>query len=88
VVPKKQAESMVSALTSKGLPFGYFLFEDEGHGFRKEDNIRRAIEAELYFFSSLVFGSQIDVKAITFKLVFRSGTKSTAFTEAPHTPFL
>jgi dipeptidyl aminopeptidase/acylaminoacyl peptidase len=29
--------------------------EGEGHGFRKAENIKRALEAELYFYSK-VFG--------------------------------
>jgi dipeptidyl aminopeptidase/acylaminoacyl peptidase len=55
VVPPAQAEIMVEALQSKGLPHAYLAFEGEGHGFRKEENIRRALEAELFFYSR-IFG--------------------------------
>jgi dipeptidyl aminopeptidase/acylaminoacyl peptidase len=53
VVPPSQAELMISALRFKRLPFAYVAFEDEGHGFRQADNIRRAAEAELFFYSRI-----------------------------------
>jgi len=55
VVPPSQAELMVEALQRNGVPYSYIAFEGEGHGFRQADNIRRASEAVLYFFSR-VFG--------------------------------
>jgi dipeptidyl aminopeptidase/acylaminoacyl peptidase len=51
VVPPSQAEIMVEALRRNRVPFAYLAFEGEGHGFRKEDNIRRSLEAMFYFFS-------------------------------------
>jgi dipeptidyl aminopeptidase/acylaminoacyl peptidase len=51
VVPPSQAETMISALRAKNLPFAYVAFPSEGHGFREAANIRRSIEAELYFYS-------------------------------------
>ena len=55
IVPPNQAELMVNALREKGLPVAYLTFEGEQHGFRQAANIRRALEAELYFYSR-VFG--------------------------------
>ena len=55
VVPPNQAEMMVEALRTKGLPVAYVPFEDEQHGFRRSENIRRSAEAELYFYAQ-VFG--------------------------------
>lgn len=55
VVPPNQAELMVEALRTKGLPVAYLAFEGEGHGFRRAENIKRTLEAELYFYSR-VFG--------------------------------
>ena len=55
IVPPNQAEMMVDALRAKGLPVAYVPFEGEQHGFRKAENIKRALEAELYFYSR-VFG--------------------------------
>jgi dipeptidyl aminopeptidase/acylaminoacyl peptidase len=51
VVPPAQAESVVAALRAKKLPFAYLAFEGEQHGFRKAENIQRALEAELYFYA-------------------------------------
>jgi dipeptidyl aminopeptidase/acylaminoacyl peptidase len=63
VVPPSQAEIMVEALRRNGIPFAYLGFEGEGHGFRKEDSIRRAHEAVVYFFSK-VFGFDTDAEPI------------------------
>jgi dipeptidyl aminopeptidase/acylaminoacyl peptidase len=54
VVPPNQTELMVAALKERGIPVGYFLFEGESHGFRRAETIRRALEAELAFFATLV----------------------------------
>jgi dipeptidyl aminopeptidase/acylaminoacyl peptidase len=50
IVPPAQAELIVSALRSREIPHAYLLFEGEGHGFRKAENIVRALEAELSFY--------------------------------------
>lgn len=55
IVPPNQAELMVDALRKKGLPVAYLLFEGEQHGFRQSQNIKRALDAELYFYSR-IFG--------------------------------
>lgn len=55
VVPPNQAEMIVAALAAKGIPHAYLLFEGEQHGFRKAENIIRALEAELWFYGR-VFG--------------------------------
>ncbi len=55
VVPPNQAESMVAALQEKGLPVAYLLFDGEGHGFRRAENVQRALEAEFSFYAQ-VFG--------------------------------
>jgi dipeptidyl aminopeptidase/acylaminoacyl peptidase len=55
VVPPAQSESMVQALRSRGIPVAYLAFEGEGHGFRRQENIQRSLEAELLFYSQ-VFG--------------------------------
>ena len=58
VVPPNQAELMLEALRVKGLPVAYVPFEGEQHGFRKAENIKRSLDAELYFYSQ-VFGFEI-----------------------------
>ncbi len=55
VVPPNQAELMVDALRRNGLPVAYMPFEGEQHGFRMAGNIKRSLEAELYFYSR-IFG--------------------------------
>jgi dipeptidyl aminopeptidase/acylaminoacyl peptidase len=58
VVPPNQAEKMVEAVRTKKLPVAYLTFEGEQHGFRKAENIKRVLEAELYFYSK-VFGFEL-----------------------------
>jgi dipeptidyl aminopeptidase/acylaminoacyl peptidase len=58
VVPPNQAEKMVEAVRAKKLPVAYLTFEGEQHGFRKAENIKRVLEAELYFYSR-VFGFEL-----------------------------
>jgi dipeptidyl aminopeptidase/acylaminoacyl peptidase len=57
IVPPNQAEMMVKAIRQKGLPVEYILFKDEQHGFRQAQNIKRALDAELSFYSSLMVKS-------------------------------
>ena len=49
------SDMIVDALKQKGVPVAYVLFEGEQHGFRKAENINRALEGELYFYAR-VFG--------------------------------
>ncbi|MDY6807269.1 MAG: S9 family peptidase [Cyanobacteriota bacterium] len=58
VVPPNQAEMMVEVLKQKGLPVAYVAFEGEQHGFRRSENIKRALEGEFYFYSR-VFGFEL-----------------------------
>jgi len=55
LVPPDQAERMYAAVCAKKIPVAYLLFHGEQHGFRRSENIHRALEAELYFYSK-VFG--------------------------------
>jgi dipeptidyl aminopeptidase/acylaminoacyl peptidase len=55
VVLPNQAEMMVAALRAKGVPVAYVPFPGEQHGFRKAENIKRALEGELYFYGR-IFG--------------------------------
>jgi dipeptidyl aminopeptidase/acylaminoacyl peptidase len=55
VVPPDQAEKMYAAMAARGLPVALVVFAGEGHGFRRAENIRRALEAELDFYGQ-VFG--------------------------------
>ncbi|MFN2196531.1 MAG: S9 family peptidase [Anaerolineales bacterium] len=59
VVPPNQAETLVAALRENGIPVAYIAYEGEGHGFRKGKNIKRTLDAELYFYQK-VFGIPVD----------------------------
>ena len=67
VVLPDQAEAMVEALRKKGLPVAYITFHDEGHGFRKGENIKKMLEAELYFYSK-IFGFELPEKIEPIKI--------------------
>ena len=58
VVPPNQAETMFDAVRKKGLPVAYVPFEGEQHGFRRAENIKRALDAEHYFYSK-IFGFEL-----------------------------
>lgn len=58
VVPPNQAETMVDVLKAKGLTVEYVVFPDEQHGFRKAENIKRAITDEFRFYAQ-VFGFEL-----------------------------
>lgn len=53
IVPPNQAQMMVEVLRKKGLPVAHVEFEGEQHGFRRAENIKTAIDGELYFYSKI-----------------------------------
>jgi dipeptidyl aminopeptidase/acylaminoacyl peptidase len=54
VVPPAQSEIIVEALAERRIPHAYLLFEGEGHGFRKAENIVASLEAELSFYAQIL----------------------------------
>ena len=58
VVPPSQALAMASAVRGKGLPVALVMFEGEGHGFRRAENIQASVEAAASFFGQ-VFGFDV-----------------------------
>jgi dipeptidyl aminopeptidase/acylaminoacyl peptidase len=58
VVPPAQSELMVNALRLKKIPVAYLLFDHEQHGFRIAQNIKRSLEAEMYFYAK-IFGFEV-----------------------------
>ncbi|MBW0114351.1 S9 family peptidase [Pseudonocardia abyssalis] len=54
IVPPAQSEMIVDALRAKGVPVAYLLFDGEQHGFRRAENIRRALDAELSFYAQVL----------------------------------
>ncbi len=55
IVPPDQSARMAQAIREKGIPVALLEFEGEQHGFRRAENVQRALEAELYFYGR-VFG--------------------------------
>jgi len=53
IVPPNQARMMFDALRTKGIPVALVEFAGEQHGFRRAENIKRAMDAELYFYSRI-----------------------------------
>ncbi|KAJ2723140.1 Esterase lipase thioesterase active site [Coemansia sp. Benny D115] len=54
VVPPNQATLMADALRKKGVAVALVEFAGEQHGFRQAANIKRALEAQLYFFGKVL----------------------------------
>jgi dipeptidyl aminopeptidase/acylaminoacyl peptidase len=50
VVPPSQAQAMAEALERRGVRHALLTFSGEGHGFRRPESSRRALEAELSFY--------------------------------------
>jgi len=53
VVPPAQAEAILAALKQREIPHAYIAFAGEGHGFRKAENVKRALAAHLSFLAQL-----------------------------------
>ncbi|MFI5781250.1 S9 family peptidase [Nocardia sp. NPDC051570] len=58
VVPPNQSQMIVEALRARRIPVASLVFEGEQHGFRRAENIRRALDAELSFYGQ-VFGFEL-----------------------------
>jgi dipeptidyl aminopeptidase/acylaminoacyl peptidase len=54
IVPPNQAEMIVEALRTKGVPVAYMPFEGEQHGFRQSQNIRASLDGELSFYAQVL----------------------------------
>ena len=81
IVPPDQARIMADALGKKGVPVALLEFEGEQHGFRKAENICRALEAELYFFSR-VFGFEPADRIESVKIENQASTALTGKTDS------
>jgi dipeptidyl aminopeptidase/acylaminoacyl peptidase len=64
VVPPEQAEAMVEALRRRRIPFLYLLFDGEQHGFRRAENIKRALDAELYFYATFLTDQRLEFRVL------------------------
>lgn len=61
IVRPEQAEQMVDALSACALPHAYLTFEGEQHGFRKAENIIKALESELSFYGQVLDFEPADI---------------------------
>ena len=52
VVPKEQSIKIYKAILDRGGVVEYKEYEGEGHGWRKADTIRDAIEREIKFYNT------------------------------------
>ena len=52
-VPPVQAEDMIKSIKANGGYVDYVVFPDEGHGWRKAENIKTSLEKELQFYEQI-----------------------------------
>ncbi len=52
-MPPEQAEDIVKQIKANGGRVDYVLFEGEGHGWRKAETIKAALEKELGFYEDV-----------------------------------
>ncbi|WP_052850594.1 prolyl oligopeptidase family serine peptidase [Streptomyces avicenniae] len=82
ICPPAQAERFVAEAAVHGVPHAYLTFEGEGHGFRAEATIRRALEAELGLYLTVFGVTRPDVPP----LVLRGGTPEGVNPPTPAAP--
>jgi hypothetical protein len=58
IVPADQSEMMFEVIRKRGVPTVHIAFEGEYRGFQQPENIKRVLEAELYFYAH-VFGFEL-----------------------------
>ncbi len=68
VVPPAQAECFVAALQDKNVPYAYFAFPGEAHGFRKAETQVAALEAELSFYGQVLGFEPPDVPVLPLQI--------------------
>ncbi|TCO60563.1 alpha/beta hydrolase family protein [Actinocrispum wychmicini] len=55
ICPASDSARYIARLAAAGAPYAHLVFEGEGHGFRRAENVARVAEAELSFYGQ-VFG--------------------------------
>ncbi|MFI7275429.1 LpqB family beta-propeller domain-containing protein [Streptomyces sp. NPDC049879] len=82
ICPPAQAERFLAEVAEHGVPHAYLTFEGEGHGFRRAETIRRALEAELALYCA-AFGierSDVPPLALTAGTAGMTGTAAEGVT--------
>ena len=54
VVPQNQSDDIVKSLRARGIPHEYYVYADEGHGFRKPATLQDYYEHVLEFLAQYV----------------------------------
>ncbi|RJQ79405.1 S9 family peptidase [Pseudonocardiaceae bacterium YIM PH 21723] len=67
ICPPEQCERFVAKLAGSGIPHAYIEFEGEQHGFRRAENIRAALEAELSFYGQVLGFEPVDTPVLPLK---------------------
>ncbi|GAA3377638.1 prolyl oligopeptidase family serine peptidase [Streptomyces sannanensis] len=67
ICPPVQAERLIAAMAGRGVPHAYIAFEGEGHGFRRADTMRRALEAELSLYAQTFRIDRPDIPVLELK---------------------
>ncbi|MFF9687619.1 prolyl oligopeptidase family serine peptidase [Streptomyces sp. NPDC014623] len=67
ICPPVQCERFLAAIEGRGVPHAYLGFEGEGHGFRRADTVRRALEAELSLYAQTFGLDRPDVPRLELK---------------------
>ncbi|WP_026057763.1 S9 family peptidase [Streptomyces sp. SS] len=67
ICPPAQAERLLARAAGRGVPHAYLAFEGEGHGFRRDDTIIRALEAELALYVRTFGIDRTDVAPLEYR---------------------
>ncbi|MET9592783.1 prolyl oligopeptidase family serine peptidase [Streptomyces sp. NPDC006516] len=67
ICPPVQCERFLAAIEGNGVPHAYFAFDGEGHGFRRADTVRRALEAELSLYAQTFGFDRPDIPRLELK---------------------
>jgi len=54
IVPPSQSEKILKSLIANGTTVASIFFKNEQHGFRNGNNKKKALDAELYFYSKVL----------------------------------
>ncbi|MDF6017797.1 prolyl oligopeptidase family serine peptidase [Streptomyces sp. JH34] len=67
ICPPVQCERFLTAIEGRGIPHAYISFEGEGHGFRRAETVKRALEAELSLYAQTFGIERLDVPRLELK---------------------
>ena len=54
IVPPEQSEAIVKSIQGRGGKVKYVLFPEEGHGFRKAEHVKQALETEIEWYEEIL----------------------------------